>query len=100
MKTICLVMVCLSCEWWSRAWELRSSCNTLRMATRPKQRNLGRLSEIAQVAVRHGFGYAIDGHKSGDPEAGPTARGRHPRERLAQLGPPVRKFGQVPSARP
>ena len=27
------------------------------MATQQKQRNLGRLSEIAQVAVRHGFGY-------------------------------------------
>jgi hypothetical protein len=23
----------------------------------PKTRNLGRLTEIAQVAVRHGFGY-------------------------------------------
>ena len=70
------------------------------MATRPKQRNLGRLSEIAQVAVRHGFGYAFDGHKAGDSEAGPTARGRHLREMLDELGPTFVKFGQLLSTRP
>jgi ubiquinone biosynthesis protein len=70
------------------------------MATRPKQRNLGRLSEIAQVAVRHGFGYAIDGHKAGDPETGQTARGRHLREMLDELGPTFVKFGQLLSTRP
>ena len=70
------------------------------MATRPKQRNLGRLSEIAQVAVRHGFGYALDGRKAGDPEAGPTARGRHLREMLDELGPTFVKFGQLLSTRP
>ena len=71
------------------------------MATRPKQRNLGRLSEIAQVAVRHGFGYAVDGRKSGDPEAGgPTARGRHLRDMLDELGPTFVKFGQLLSTRP
>jgi len=26
-------------------------------------RNLGRLSEIAQVMVRHGFGYFLEAHK-------------------------------------
>ena len=31
--------------------------------TRQKQRNLGRLSEIAQVAVRHGFGYVVEGRR-------------------------------------
>jgi hypothetical protein len=36
------------------------------VATRPKQRNLGRLSEIAQVAVRHGFGYFLEKHKLTD----------------------------------
>ena len=36
------------------------ACNTFGVATQPKQRNLGRLSEIAQVAVRHGFGYVVD----------------------------------------
>ena len=47
------------------------------MSTRPKQRNLGRLSEIAQVAVRHGFGYAIDGRKAGDPETGQTGNPKY-----------------------
>ena len=70
------------------------------MATRPKQRNLGRLSEIAQVAVRHGFGYAVDGRKAGDPDAGSTARGRHLREMLDELGPTFVKFGQLLSTRP
>jgi ubiquinone biosynthesis protein len=70
------------------------------VATRPKQRNLGRLSEIAQVAVRHGFGYAFDGHKAGDPETGHSARGRHLREMLDELGPTFVKFGQLLSTRP
>ncbi len=76
------------------------------MATRPKQRNLGRLSEIAQVAVRHGFGYAFDHRKDGtdvDPAtgiAGGTARGRHLREMLDELGPTFVKFGQLLSTRP
>jgi ubiquinone biosynthesis protein len=70
------------------------------VATRPKQRNLGRLSEIAQVAVRHGFGYAVDGRKAGDPETGQTARGRHLREMLDELGPTFVKFGQLLSTRP
>jgi len=70
------------------------------VATRPKQRNLGRLSEIAQVAVRHGFGYAIDGRKAGDPSIEGTARGRHLREMLDELGPTFVKFGQLLSTRP
>jgi len=70
------------------------------VATRPKQRNLGRLSEIAQVAVRHGFGYAVDGRKAGDPDTGQTARGRHLREMLDELGPTFVKFGQLLSTRP
>ena len=70
------------------------------MATRPKQRSLGRLSEIAQVAVRHGFGYAIEGHKAADPGAEGTARGRHLREMLDELGPTFVKFGQLLSTRP
>jgi hypothetical protein len=36
------------------------------MATRSTQRNLGRLSEIAQVAARHGFGYFFETHKVTD----------------------------------
>jgi ubiquinone biosynthesis protein len=71
------------------------------VATSPKQRNLGRLSEIAQVAVRHGFGYVFDGRKHSDPEIdGGTARGRHLREMLDELGPTFVKFGQLLSTRP
>lgn len=69
------------------------------MATRPKQRNLGRLSEIAQVAVRHGFGYVVDGHRRSDETTG-TTRGRHLRELLDELGPTFVKFGQLLSTRP
>jgi ubiquinone biosynthesis protein len=76
------------------------------VATRPKQRNLGRLSEIAQVAVRHGFGYVVDHRKDPvevDPATGlpgGTARGRHLREMLDELGPTFVKFGQLLSTRP
>jgi ubiquinone biosynthesis protein len=69
------------------------------VATRPKQRTIGRLSEIAQVAVRHGFGYAVDGHRAVAEGAG-TARGRHLREMLDELGPTFVKFGQLLSTRP
>jgi ubiquinone biosynthesis protein len=69
------------------------------VATRPKQRSIGRLSEIAQVAVRHGFGYAIDGRRDTSGETG-TARGRHLREMLDELGPTFVKFGQLLSTRP
>ncbi len=70
------------------------------MATRAKQRNLGRLSEIAQVAVRHGFGYVIEGRRRGEPAVEGTARGRHLREMLDELGPTFVKFGQLLSTRP
>jgi ubiquinone biosynthesis protein len=69
------------------------------VATRPKQRTIGRLSEIAQVAVRHGFGYAVDGRHKVEPGAA-TARGRHLREMLDELGPTFVKFGQLLSTRP
>ena len=80
------------------------------VATRTKQRNLGRLSEIAQVAVRHGFGYFIEKHKLTDllpfgqrGQVVPSAanqRGVHLREMLDELGPTFVKFGQVLSTRP
>jgi ubiquinone biosynthesis protein len=70
------------------------------VATRPKQRNLGRLSEIAQVAVRHGFGYLIEGRRHGQSDLEGTARGRHLREMLDELGPTFVKFGQLLSTRP
>src|SRR5438552_7922640 len=70
------------------------------MATRQRS-HLGRLSEIAQVAARHGFGYLIDGRRRGDAADGmPTARGHHLREMLDELGPTFVKFGQLLSTRP
>ena len=83
------------------------------MATRPRTRKIGRLSEIAQVAVRHGFGYFFERHKLTDllpwnsrDELDPAApavgseRGRHLREMLDELGPTFVKFGQLLSTRP
>src|SRR5712691_6552066 len=73
-------------------------------------RNIGRLSEIAQVAVRHGFGYWFDTHRLTDlfPRRGnrlevdgqPSQRGQHLREMLDELGPTFVKFGQLLSTRP
>jgi ubiquinone biosynthesis protein len=74
---------------------------------RPRQ--LGRLSEIAQVAVRHGFGYVFESPRLGvltpwrRPESGdglPSQRGVHLREMLDELGPTFVKFGQLLSMRP
>jgi ubiquinone biosynthesis protein len=80
----------------------------------PATRSLGRLSEIAQVMVRHGFGYFLEAHKLTDllpgrsAEArlaassmnGASARGQHLRELLDELGPTFVKFGQLLSTRP
>jgi len=72
-------------------------------------RNLGRMSEIAQVAVKHGFGYFFETHKLTDllpgkqrlpPEGSPSQRGQHLREMLDELGPTFVKFGQLLSTRP
>ena len=83
------------------------------MVTRPRTRKIGRLSEIAQVAVRHGFGYFFERHKLTDilpwtsrVEADPAGsavgseRGRHLRDMLDELGPTFVKFGQLLSTRP
>jgi ubiquinone biosynthesis protein len=76
---------------------------------RTTTRNLGRLSEIAQVAVRHGFGYFFQGRGLRDllpggvdpsPNGARTDRGRHLREMLDELGPTFIKFGQLLSTRP
>jgi ubiquinone biosynthesis protein len=77
---------------------------------RPATRNLGRLSEIAQVLVRHGFGYMFERHRltdilpwreRGAPLDGqPSSRGRALREALDELGPTFVKFGQLLSMRP
>jgi ubiquinone biosynthesis protein len=76
----------------------------------PRQRNLGRLSEIAQVAVRHGFGYFFARNRLSDllpwtdrVETDGTEgseRGRRLREMLDELGPTFVKFGQLLSTRP
>jgi ubiquinone biosynthesis protein len=80
----------------------------------PATRNLGRLSEIAQVMVKHGFGYFLEAHKLTDLlpgrsaearlaaayETGASARGAHLRELLDELGPTFVKFGQLLSTRP
>jgi ubiquinone biosynthesis protein len=79
--------------------------------TQAPPRNLGRLSEIAQVAVRHGFGYVFRRNRLGDlipgrdgqeldPDAPPSERGRRLREMLDELGPTFVKFGQLLSMRP
>ena len=80
------------------------------MASTASRRNLSRISEIAQVAVRHGFGYFFEthrltdllpGHPKLDPAAtNPSERGRHLREMLDELGPTFVKFGQLLSTRP
>ena len=76
---------------------------------RPATRNIGRLSEIAQVAVKHGFGYFFERHRltdlfpwvSRDGSADTRSdRGRRLREMLDELGPTFVKFGQLLSTRP
>jgi ubiquinone biosynthesis protein len=72
-------------------------------------RSLGRLSEIAQVAARHGFGYVIRKYRLGDLlprgqrvdlDETVSDRGRRLREMLDELGPTFVKFGQLLSTRP
>jgi len=74
-------------------------------------RNLGRLSEIAQVAVKHGFGYFFERHRLTDllpwhqkvstsEDGARSERGQHLREMLDELGPTFVKFGQLLSTRP
>ena len=68
------------------------------------------MSEIAQVAVRHGFGYFFERNKLTDllpwhekmtsVDGGPSQRGQHLREMLDELGPTFVKFGQLLSTRP
>jgi ubiquinone biosynthesis protein len=86
------------------------------MSTPPQTRTIGRLSEIAQVMVRHGFGYFFEAHRlsdllprrSTDDQLADTAseqgtnskRGQRLREALDELGPTFVKFGQLLSTRP
>ena len=80
------------------------------MSARPAVRQLGRMSEIAQIAARHGFGYLFETRGPAavrsrlgrevevDPEGSP--RGQRLREMLDELGPTFVKFGQLLSTRP
>jgi ubiquinone biosynthesis protein len=81
------------------------------MATRQARppRGFGRLSEIAQVAARHGFGYflrrnrlgdLLSGRNGRDGDTSASDRGRRLREMLDELGPTFVKFGQLLSTRP
>jgi ubiquinone biosynthesis protein len=81
------------------------------VSTRPAVRRLGRISEISQVAAKHGFGYFFDTHGPGaflsrrqheiapEPDEGST-RGQRLRQMLDELGPTFVKFGQLLSTRP
>src|ERR671918_493471 len=80
------------------------------MSARPAVRQLGRISEIAQVAAKHGFGHFFETHGPGavrsrrgrgvDPALEGSPRGRRLREMLDELGPTFVKFGQLLSTRP
>src|SRR5660397_104108 len=74
-----------------------------------RMRNLERIRQVSEVAIRHGFGYFFERHNlwealkirrrvRADRVIGP--RGRHIREMLEELGPTYVKFGQLLSTRP
>jgi ubiquinone biosynthesis protein len=80
------------------------------VSTRPAVRQLGRVSEIAQVAAKHGFGYFFETHRPWaartrreyevEPALEGSPRGQRVREMLDELGPTFVKFGQLLSTRP
>jgi ubiquinone biosynthesis protein len=80
------------------------------MSVKPARRQLGRVSEIAQVAAKHGFGYLFDTRRVSlrpwrltetELEAGEgSARGQRLRDMLDELGPTWVKLGQLLSTRP
>lgn len=74
---------------------------------RGRVRNLERLRQISEVAVRHGLGYLFERHnlwrslhlRRRDVPPPPSQLGRHIREFLEELGPSFVKFGQLLSTR-
>ena len=80
------------------------------MSSRPAVRQLGRMSEIAQVAAKHGFGYLFETRgpsvvrtrrgREVDVDGEGSPRGVRLREMLDELGPTFVKFGQLLSTRP
>jgi ubiquinone biosynthesis protein len=80
------------------------------VSARPAVRRLSRLSEISQVAAKHGFGYFFETHGIGgrsrrQREVEPltdegSTRGIRLRQMLDELGPTFVKFGQLLSTRP
>jgi ubiquinone biosynthesis protein len=80
------------------------------MSSRPAVRQLGRMSEIAQVAAKHGFGYLFETRgpaavrsrlgREVEVDGAGSPRGVRLREMLDELGPTFVKFGQLLSTRP
>jgi ubiquinone biosynthesis protein len=80
------------------------------VSSRPAVRQLGRMSEIAQVAAKHGFGYLFETRgpsvvrsrlgREVDVDGEGSPRGVRLREMLDELGPTFVKFGQLLSTRP
>ena len=80
------------------------------MSTRPAVRQLGRISEIAQVAAKHGFGYFFETRVPGvtrtrrqqelESAVDGSTRGQRLRLMFDELGPTFVKFGQLLSTRP
>src|SRR4029077_7397291 len=97
-------------------WPPADAPRSLSAVSTNTTRSIGRLSEIAQVMVRHGFGYFFEAHKLSDllpgrsaeeriaaasgEQGASSARGQHLREVLDELGPTFVKFGQLLSTRP